>query len=122
MEHQCIEEDYSVDRWMVPYTGTRGCKQYIYGKTHPLRYKLWVGTTRTDYINWFKPYQGASSNVSQTYKDLGVGASIVLEYADVLRSKWPPSKFHLFFDNFFTSIGPIYSLTKKNLYRTDTIR
>ena len=71
---------------MVPYTGRRGCNQYIHGK--PIRYgfKLWVGMTRQGYIYWFEPY---------------LGTSVVLEYADALRSKWRDRKFNLSFDNFF---------------------
>ncbi|KAI8119865.1 PiggyBac transposable element-derived protein 3 [Lucilia cuprina] len=100
MDNAYVEEEHSVDEAMVPYTGRHGCKQYIHGK--PIRYgfKFWVGTTRQGYINWFEPYQGASTNISETYKDLGVGTSVVLEYADALRSKWKEHKFHFFFDNF----------------------
>lgn len=34
-------------------------------------YKLWVGTTRQGYVNWFEPYQGASTDISIKYKELG---------------------------------------------------
>lgn len=122
MENAYVEEEHSVDEAMIPYTGRHGCKQYIHGK--PIRYgfKLWVGTTRQGYINWFEPYQGASTNISETYKDQGVGTSVVLEYADALRSKWNDQQFHLFFDNFFSSIALLENLEKKNMYGTGTIR
>ncbi|VEN53475.1 unnamed protein product [Callosobruchus maculatus] len=121
MKHAYPEEELSVDEAMIPYTGRHGCKQFIHGK--PIRYgfKLWVGTTRLGYINWFEPYQGASTNISQKCKDLGVGTAVVLEYADVLRSKWEDLKFHLFFDNFFSAIV-LFELSEKQLSGTGTIR
>lgn len=115
-------EEHSIDEAMVPYTGRHGCKQYIHGK--PIRYgfKLWVGTTKRGYVNWFEPYQGASTNISQTYKDLGVGTAVVLEYADVLRSRWNDLKFHLFFDNFFSSVSLLENLNEKDMLGTGTMR
>nr|CAH7754443.1 unnamed protein product [Callosobruchus chinensis] len=116
------EEYHSVDEAMVPYNGRHGCKQYIHGK--PIRYgfKLWVGTTRLGYINWFVPYQGASTYVNEAYKPFGVGASVVLSYADHLKSKWEDLKFHFFFDNFFTSPSLLETLEEKGIYGTGTIR
>nr|CAH7713557.1 unnamed protein product [Callosobruchus chinensis] len=107
---------------MVPYNGRHGCKQYIHGK--PIRYgfKLWVGTTRLGYINWFVPYQGASTYVNEAYKPFAVGASVVLSYADHLKSKWEDLKFHFFFDNFFTSPSLLETLEEKCIYGTGTIR
>lgn len=122
LEHAFLEQDHSIDEAMVPYTGRHGCKQYIHGKPIRYGYKLWVGTTRLGYINWFEPYQGASTNISTTYKELGVGSSVVLEYADALRSKWKDMKFHLFFDNFFSSIPLLENLDDKNMFGTGTIR
>lgn len=122
MENAPLQEMHSVDEAMVPYFGRHGCKQYIHAKPIRYGYKLWVGTTRLGYINWFEPYQGASTNISKEYADLGVGAGVVLEYAQALRIKWPDLKFHLFFDNFFSSIALIEKLTEWNLYGTGTIR
>lgn len=122
MENAPIEEMHSVDEAMVPYYGRHGCKQYIHAKPIRYGYKLWVGTTRLGYINWFEPYQGASTNISKDYADLGVGAGVVLEYAQAVRTKWPEEKFHLFFDNFFSSIHLVEKLTEWNLNATGTIR
>lgn len=122
LEFSTAEEHHSIDEAMVPYNGRHGCKQYIHGK--PIRYgfKLWVGTTRLGFINWFEPYQGASTSISKTYKDLGVGSSVVLEYADRLKEKWPNLIFHLFFDNFFSSPVLLECLSEKKLFGTGTIR
>lgn len=122
IEHAPLEEMHSIDEAMVPYYGRHGCKQYIHGKPIRYGYKLWVGTTRLGYINWFEPYQGASTNISAEFADLGVGAGVVLEYAKALRTKWPNLKLHLFFDNFFSSIALIEKLTELNFHATGTIR
>ncbi|XP_036337526.1 piggyBac transposable element-derived protein 3-like, partial [Rhagoletis pomonella] len=122
MENSPVEEMHSVDEAMVPYYGRHGCKQYIHGKPIRYGYKLWVGATRLGYLNWFEPYQGASTNISKDYADFGVGGGVVLEYAQALRAKWPNRNFHLFFDNFFSSIPLIEKLTEWNLYSTGTIR
>ncbi|KAK9727485.1 Transposase IS4 [Popillia japonica] len=117
-----LQESHSVDEAMVPYYGRHGCKQYIHGK--PIRYgfKLWMGCTRLEYVNWFEPYQGATTHTGTEYRHLGVGAGVVLTYADTLKSKWPDAEFHLYFDNFFNSIPLLTTLSKKNLRGTGTIR
>ncbi|KAK9720026.1 Transposase IS4 [Popillia japonica] len=81
-----LQESHSVDEAMVPYYGRHGCKQYIHGK--PIRYgfKLWMGCTRLGYVNWFEPYQGATTHTGTEYRHLGVGAGVVLTYADTLKS------------------------------------
>ncbi|KAK9700400.1 Transposase IS4 [Popillia japonica] len=94
-------QDHSVDEAMVPYYGRHGCKQYIHGKPIRYGYKLWTGTTRLGYVIWFDPYQGAS--IEKT-SDFGVGATVVLNYANVLQERWPNTAFHLYFDNYFTSV------------------
>lgn len=40
-------------------------------------YKLWVGATVDGYIEWFEPYQGSISVLSDKYKYLDLGASVV---------------------------------------------
>jgi hypothetical protein len=97
------EENHSVDEAMVPYFGRHGCKQFIRGK--PIRYgfKLWAGATRLGYANWIEPYQGSGTKIDPKYKDLGLGAGVILQYADVISSIGSHS-YHLFFDNFFTSV------------------
>lgn len=122
MSMSILEENHSVDESMVPYFGRHGCKQYIHGK--PIRYgfKLWMGCTRLGYVNWIEPYQGATTHVSNIYKEYGVGAGVVLTYADILREKWSNNNFHLFFDNFFSSVILFKILTGKDMRGTGTIR
>ncbi|GBP43079.1 Chimeric ERCC6-PGBD3 protein [Eumeta japonica] len=69
-----------VDEAMIPYYGRHGCK-HIKGK--PIRYgfKAWVGATRLGYVLWMEPYQGATTMCNPIYKELGLGASVVLTFA-----------------------------------------
>lgn len=122
LEMAPLEEAHSVDEAMVPYFGHHGCKQYIHGKPIRYGYKLWMGCTRLGYVNWFEPYQGASTHIGETYRELGVGAGVVLTYSDILRTKWPDAEFHLFFDNFFNSCPLLKHLSEKKIKGTGTIR
>ncbi|XP_017472568.1 PREDICTED: piggyBac transposable element-derived protein 3-like, partial [Rhagoletis zephyria] len=122
MENNQMEEMHCVDEAMVPYFGRHGCKQFLRGKPIRYGYKLWVGSTRLGFVNWFEPYQGASTNISVTYSNYGVGAAVVLEYAETLRKKWRDEKMHIFFDNFFTTIPLMEKLTDMGFQATGTIR
>jgi DNA excision repair protein ERCC-6 len=106
---------------MVPYFGKHGCKQFIHGKPIRYGYKFWVGALKEGYVLWFEPYQGAGTLIDSKYKQLGLGASVVLHYADVLKSS-SSLPYHLFFDNFFTSFALLQGLTEKGIRGTGTIR
>lgn len=116
------EENHSIDEGMVPYYGGHPCKQYIRGKPIRWGYKFWVGATRLGYILWFLPYQGQSGVDMSNYNMLGLGASVVLQYSDVLRKTDSQAPFHLFFDNFFTSVPLIDELRVRGFKATGTIR
>ncbi|XP_047505945.1 piggyBac transposable element-derived protein 3-like [Pieris napi] len=117
-----IEEHYSVDEAMIPYYGRHGCKQHIKGK--PIRYgfKAWVGATRLGYVLWMEPYQGAKTMCNPIYKELGLGASVVLTFCDVLISRGFDLPYHVVFDNFFTGTPLLEEITKKGLRCTGTVR
>lgn len=53
---------------------------------------------------------------------MGLGASVVLQFADVLRTVNAQAPFHLFFDNFFTSIPLLDELRVRGFQATGTIR
>ncbi|XP_030754181.1 piggyBac transposable element-derived protein 3-like isoform X2 [Sitophilus oryzae] len=119
-----FEECHSVDESMVPYYGGHGSKQFIRGKPIRWGYKLWQGTTRQGYIEWFEPYQGSKTPLPEKYRPLGLGASVVLQFADVLQSNdiQPNAPFHVFCDNFFTSLPLLSELTARGLKCTGTLR
>lgn len=116
-----VEENHSFDEAMIPYFGRHSGKQFIRGKPIRWGYKFWVGTLRLGYIVYFDPYQGASTTIPEKYKNMGLGASDVLQYADVLQ-KMPYQPFHLFCDNFFTSLSLLKELKLRNIKATGIIR
>nr|XP_023012649.1 piggyBac transposable element-derived protein 3-like [Leptinotarsa decemlineata] len=91
-----VQECHSIDETMVPYFGRHGSKQFIKGKPIRWGYKLWTGTTSKGYIEWFEPYQGSTTNLSERYKNLGLGASVILSFADALVSEKGCLTFHFF--------------------------
>lgn len=97
-----VEQEHSIDKAMVPYFGRHSTKQFIRGKSIRWCYKIWVKALHLGYIVWFTPYQGNSTSLPEEYKNLGLGALVVLSYADKLNEIWPRRRFHLIFDNFFT--------------------
>ncbi|KAF2879255.1 hypothetical protein ILUMI_26918 [Ignelater luminosus] len=84
--HEHFKENYSADEAMVPYFGRRGCKQYICSKPKCWEYKLWTGTMCLGYIAYFDPYQGSSMKLFVEYKELGLGAIVVLQFVNVLEN------------------------------------
>lgn len=114
------EEHHSVDETMVPYFGRHGCKQFIRGKPIRWGYKLWTGATPTGYVVWSEPYQGKKA-VGFEYGEFGLGGNVILNYTEVLQEQGN-FNFHIFFDNFFTSVHLLDELRKKNIRGTGTIR
>lgn len=117
-----FEEFHSVDEAMVPYYGGHPCKQFIRGKPIRWGYKFWVGATRLGYIIWFSPYQGQGTGEIEQYRKLGLGATVILQYSDVLRRLDPNAPFHLCFDNFFSSVPLFEELRTRGFKATGTIR
>ncbi|KAI4462111.1 transposase is4 [Holotrichia oblita] len=122
---RCLEiaphvENHSIDEAMVRYFGRHPGKQYI--KCKPIRYgyKLWVGSTSSGYVIFVDLYQGANSQMEK-HSSLGFGPSIVLTYADVITSKINAS-YHLYFDNFFSTVPLLEELSRRKLKGTGTIR
>lgn len=121
VEYAPIEENHCVDESMIPYYGRHSGKQFIKGKPIRWGYKFWTGALRLGYIVYFDPYQGSSSSLPARYKHMGLGSSVVLKYADVLE-EMPYGSFHLFFDNYFTSLSLLKELKIRNIKATGTLR
>nr|CAH7755006.1 unnamed protein product [Callosobruchus chinensis] len=62
----------------------------------------WIETIHTSkgYIEWFEPYQGCTTIISEKYRPLGLGASIVLQFSDIMQVQNGGAPFHIFCDNF----------------------
>ena len=89
-------------------------KQFIRGKPIRFGYKVWSLNTPLGYCIQFEPYQGAGV----TDSSLGLGGSVVLD----LMSELPPAKYQLYFDNFFTNIRLLNTLSDQDIGATGTVR
>nr|CAH7751982.1 unnamed protein product [Callosobruchus chinensis] len=117
-----LEEHHCVDESMIPYYGRHPTKQFIRGKPIRWGYKIWTATNRLGYIEWFEPYQGSKTKLSEKHKELGLGANVVLQFADRLLSVKDNLNYHIFFDNLFTSLPLLLELKSRGLKGTGTIR
>lgn len=119
-----VQEYHSIDESMVPYFGRHGCKQCIRGKPIRFGFKMWMGTLSgkvcNGYCVWLEPYQG-KGKVENQYKSFGLGPSVVLQYCDVLK-ELQNNSYHIFFDNFFTTVPLLMELHRRNVRATGTIR
>jgi len=119
LKHAPSEEIHSIDESMVPYFGKHGAKQCIRGKPIRFGYKIWCGCSDWDTaFGWILMSEKGSVT---KYDELGLGASVILQYADVLATK-EKRRYHFFFDNFFTSLTLVEELTSRNISCTGTVR
>lgn len=115
-----IEPNVSIDESMIPYYGPHGCKQFIKSKPIRFGYKAWVAALKSGYCLQFDIYQGRKDKKEK--KEMGLGESVVLNFAKLLKQNYPDKRFSLYFDNFFTSTKLIRTLGKDNFGATGTVR
>lgn len=117
LKHWPVSENLSVDESMIPYYGHHGCKQHIHGKPVRFGFKIWsLNSSNDGYCCQFDPYQGAGSGIR--IQKLGLGGSVVVD----LVSKLPVNHYHVYADNFFSSLTLVDHLTKSGIGYTGTIR
>ena len=118
MQHWQVSQQLSVDESMIPYYGHHGCKQHIHGKPIRFGFKMWSLNASTDgYCCQLEPYQGAGSGMKIV--KLGLGGSVVVD----LISKLPQGlHYHVYADNFFSSLNLVDHLTQSSIGFTGTIR
>lgn len=122
LKHAPIEQAHSIDESMIPYFGRHGCKQFIRGKPIRFGYKAWVMAHKLGYCVQFDIYQGRNSAGTQSNLGLGLGESVVLSFANILKTNYPDFKFSFYVDNFFTSTKLIQQLSDMDFYCTGTVR
>ena len=76
LQFAILDEKLCVNKSMIPYFGRHGAKQFLRGKPIRFGYKVWSLSDRLGYLIQSEPYQGASGTYD---KELGVGASVVLD-------------------------------------------
>ena len=121
LDNRTNRANLSVDEAMLPYFGKNNSKQRINNKPIRVGYKMWVLAEDSGYVVQFDPYQGAKSTGPQgkTSFTWGLGEKVVLDLLDVL-PRGPC--YHVFMDNFFTSMRLLKFLTHNNIKASGTLR
>ncbi|KAG5866100.1 hypothetical protein JTB14_007665 [Gonioctena quinquepunctata] len=115
------EEHHSIYESWIPYYGRHSCKQFIRNKPIYWGYKFWIGALWLGYIVHFDPYQGSFSTLPEKYKHMGLGASVVLTFANILK-EMPYQPFLLYCDNFFSLLSLFKEFKLRKMKATGTIR
>lgn len=114
LENYSPHKENSVDEAMVPFKGRSSLKQYVPLKPVRRGFKIWV---RADSINGyicdFSVYTGKEGSGE---KDLG--AKVVKRLAQPLSG----GNYHIFFDNFFSTVKLFDDLLEDNIYACGTFR
>ena len=110
-----FSDKYSVDEKIVGYYGQHPIKQFVRGKPVRFGFKEWALCSTSGYTYKFFVYQGA--NAQPRPKDVLLGTEVVLNLLEKI-----PSGVSVFFDNFFTSMDLMKSLTELGIKASGTVR
>ena len=105
----------SIDEAMIAFKGRNSMKQYMPKKPTKRGFKVWVRADATNgYVSQFELYTGKQgSNV-----EVGLGGNVVTRLTRDLVGKF----YHVFMDNFFSSVALFRRLLADNIYATGTLR
>ena len=104
----------SIDEAMVKFKGQSSLKQYLPKKTTKRGFKIWVRADSINgYVSDFEVYTGRGDTTTTS-----LGARVV----EKLSSPLVGGHYHLFFDNFFSSLPLLDSLLSNGLYACATFR
>lgn len=115
----------SIDESMAKSYARTSLKQFIRGK--PIRFglKFWSLCTSDGYLLNLDLYCGKNSKTGDKLAKCALGSRVVLNLLQPFFKTTPSGKipeFHLYFDNYFTSIDLIVHLHRLRLKCTGTIR
>ena len=105
----------SIDEAMIAFKGRNSMKQYMPKKPTKRGFKVWVRADTTNgYVSQFELYtRKQGSNV-----EVGLGGNVVTRLTRDLVGKF----YHVFMDNFFSSVALFRRLLADNIYATGTLR
>ena len=104
----------SIDEAMIPFQGRSSLKQYMPAKPVKRGIKVWCrADAHNGYLCEYQVYTGRSERV-----DAGLGKRVVLDLSRRLQGQ----KYHLYFDNFFSSVSLLETLLDNGLYACGTAR
>ena len=104
----------AIDEAMIPFQGRSSLKQYMPAKPVKRGIKVWYrADSHNGYMCETQVYTGKSDGVEG-----GLGKRVILDLSKTLEGK----KYHLYFDNFFSSVSLLTTLLEKGLYACVTAR
>ena len=116
LQYAILDKRLCVDKSVIPYFGRHGAKQFLRSKPIRFGYKMWCLCNRFGYLIQCDPYQGACGTYD---KELGVGASVVLDMV----SELPPDvPFKIYGDHFISSVKFAEILKSKRIGYTGTVK
>jgi hypothetical protein len=117
---ETFKENYSptreqaIDECMIKFKGRIGFKQYMPQKPVKRGYKIWVWADKTGYVCDIQIYTGKIGDKAEK----NLGERVVQDLCQGLEGKG----YHIYFDNFFTSVSLMSNLKKKWLPSCGTVR
>ena len=107
--------EQGIDEAMIPFQGRSTLKQYMPAKPIKRGIKAWCrADSRNGYMCEFQIYMGAQSSG----ECMSLGERVVLDLSQRLKGL----HYHLYFDNFFTSVSLLSRLLSIGLYGCGTVR
>lgn len=104
----------AIDEAMVPFKGRSSLKQYVPLKPIRRGFKIWVRADSTNgYICDFSVYTGKEESVEK-----GLAAKVVKNLSQPLAG----GNYHVFFDNFFSTVDLFDDLLEDGIYACGTFR
>lgn len=107
-------KNQAIDESMIRFKGRSAIKQYMPLKPIKRGYKVWMRCDESGYCNQFQIYTGRIGDLAE--KELG--ARVVKDLTRDLVGKGH----HLYFDNYFNSVGLQQSLLEDFIYACGTAR
>ncbi|XP_015113011.1 piggyBac transposable element-derived protein 3-like [Diachasma alloeum] len=106
----------AIDEAMIAYKGKFPTRQYMRDKPDKWGFKMWaIAESKSGYMLDISPYLGKKEVVR---KELLLGEQVVLQLSEAFRDIY----YHIYFDNFFTSVFLMEELLKYNIYACGTVR
>ena len=113
--HYRPNREQSIDEAMVAFKGRSTMKQYIPNKPVKRGFKIWVrADSHNGFICEFECYTGKKGVITE----VGLGGSVVTRLTRDLVGK----NYHIYMDNFLSSVSLYKNLLLDNIYCTGTLQ
>lgn len=111
-----VTQIVSIDEGVAPFNGRLAFKQYMPDKPEKWGIKLWKLCDSHGFMYNFDVYTGAADHEDETDSTI---ERVVLDLTKDLHGQQP---YHLFCDNYYSSIPLAKKLLEKKIYYTGTLR